>query len=184
MLVVPFSLLLDHCAVPDETILDSLEIPGLNLGGSWVGPLMAQGIRVKGDVHLDAGFRAKGEVRLSGAQVGVDLNCSDGKFLNPKKKDDETSGAGSRADGISVGGDLSLNSGFRAEGEISIIGAQIGGDLDCAEGEFINSIQRDSQSGSPALSADGISVKSSVFLKSSRFEGEIFCSRCPYWSHG
>jgi hypothetical protein len=173
MLVVPFSLLLHHCAVPDETSFNSLEIPRLDLGGSWVGPLMAEGIRVKGDIHLDAGFRAKGEVRLAGAQVGVDLNCSEGKFLNPKKKDDETSGAALSADGISIGGDLLLNSGVRAEGEISIIGAQIGGDLDCAEGEFINSTQKDVQSSGLALSADGISVKSSVFLKSSRFEGGV-----------
>jgi hypothetical protein len=172
-LVVPFPLTLDHCAVPEEAILNSLEISGLDFGSSWMGPIAADGIRVKGDISLNSGFHSKGEVRLAGAQIGGALDCSAGKFLNPKKKDDEASGAALRADGISIGGDLSLNSGFRSEGEISIIGAQIGGDLDCAEGEFINPIQKDIEGSGQAVTADGISIKGSVFLKSSRFEGGV-----------
>jgi hypothetical protein len=51
-LIVPFQLHLKQCAVPDEARLDALEIPALNLEGSWVGRLEAEGIRAKGGVFL------------------------------------------------------------------------------------------------------------------------------------
>jgi hypothetical protein len=70
--------------------------------------------------------------------------------------------AGSRvlsinADGASVKGDIFLRDGFSAEGEVRLLGAQIGGSLSCRGGTFTNP-------GADALSADRAEVRGSVFL--------------------
>jgi sRNA-binding regulator protein Hfq len=74
----------------------------------------------------------------------------------------ELSLAGSRvlsvtADGARVRGDVFLWNGFNAEGNVRLLGAQIGGDLACSGGTFTNP-------GKDALSADRADVKGSVFL--------------------
>lgn len=58
---------------------------------------------------------------------------------------------------MTIQGDLFLRDGFHARGEVSLIGAKIGGDLDCNPGTFENP-------GKNALSADGVEVRGSVFL--------------------
>jgi hypothetical protein len=42
--------------------------------------VIADGANVKGGLFLRDGFHAKGEVRLLGAQIAGDLDCSSGKF--------------------------------------------------------------------------------------------------------
>lgn len=54
----------------------------LVLSGSQTLGLNAQGINVKGDLFLRDGFAAKGEVSLSGATVGGQVECSKGTFEN------------------------------------------------------------------------------------------------------
>ena len=61
------------------------------------------------------------------------------------------------ADGVKVVGSVFLCQGFTAEGEVRLVGAQIGGDLGCDGGSFKNP-------GDDALSADGAHVGGSVFL--------------------
>ncbi len=62
-----------------------------------------------------------------------------------------------QAQGIQVTGDVFLRNGFSAEGEVSLGGATIGGQLDCTEGRFQNS-------DGDALNAQGIRVTGDVFL--------------------
>ena len=62
------------------------------------------------------------------------------------------------ADRLDVKGNVFLRSRFRAEGEVRLLGAKIGGDLDCENGTFVN------PSGN-ALSADGITVHGNVMLR-------------------
>src|SRR6266567_7926377 len=61
------------------------------------------------------------------------------------------------ADGASVKGGAFLREGFRADGEVRLLGARIGGNLDCAGGAFMNH-------GGDALSADRVNVNGNVFL--------------------
>ncbi len=62
------------------------------------------------------------------------------------------------ADGIKVGGGVFLRDGFAATGEVRLLGAGIGGDLDCGGGSFTNR-------GGRALSADRIKVGGRVYLR-------------------
>ena len=71
------------------------------------------------------------------------------------------------ADGLKVDGHLNLRNGFRAEGEVRLLGATIGGDLDSEKGQFINE-------GGKALYADGLKVEGCVFLQNGfRAKGEV-----------
>lgn len=64
------------------------------------------------------------------------------------------------ADGVKVEGGVFLRDGFKANGEVSFLGADIGEDFDCTKGEFINE-------GGRAISAERMDVKGTVFLKNS-----------------
>ncbi len=62
-------------------------------------------------------------------------------------------------DGADVSGDIFFCRGFSAEGEVRLLGTQIGGDLDCSGGGTFKN------PGGDALSADRINVKGGVFLR-------------------
>ncbi len=122
----------------------------LNLSGSALPDLNAQGAEVTGDVFLRNGFAAEGAVSLLGAQIGGQLGCGGGRFKNAK-------GFALNAEGVAVKDSVFLHSGFAAEGEVSLSGAQIGGQLGCGGGRFTNARGR-------ALNAQGVEVKGDVFL--------------------
>jgi len=107
-------------------------------------------LHCEGGVFLRNGFRATGEVRLLGAEIGGDLDCSGGTF-------DHAGGNALSCDGAKVTGDLSLRNGFRATGEVRLLSAEIGGALDCSGGTF-------DHAGGNALACDGAKVTGNVFL--------------------
>ena len=134
-------------------------------GGHFRNPgkeaLSCDSIKVGRSVFLHQTFHAKGEVRLLGAEIGGDLDCAGGHFRNPGN--DALS-----CDRIKVGGSVFLREQpaaeeqpakqFRAEGKVRLLGAAIGGDLDCGGGHFCNL-------GNDALSCDGMKVGGSTFLR-------------------
>ncbi len=117
-------------------------------------------------VFLGPQFRAEGEVRMQAARIGTVFNCENATFNNPVLVATRASGFALTADGIHVGGRFALTSGFRAEGEVFLIGAQIGGDLDCGGGQFHNPPLTNTTTVGRALSAQRISVKGNVFVRS------------------
>lgn len=123
---------------------------GSKTGAAFV----ADGIRVGGSVFLRGGFEAEGEVRLPGAMIGGQLECSDGRFAG--------NGDGGRAftaSGVDIEGDVFLSRGFRADGEVWLLGAKISGQLNCSGGKFGSG-----GAGRNALSADRTQIEGSVFL--------------------
>jgi hypothetical protein len=127
-------------ALNDATLVGTLDLAGCSLPG-----LSADRTAIKGNVYLNQGFTASGQVRLLGAQIGGSLSCGAAlveSFL---------------ADGVVVKGDVFLRDGFMANGEVRLLGAEIGGDLSCA-GSQLQSPEGD------ALSADRVVVKGSVYL--------------------
>lgn len=62
------------------------------------------------------------------------------------------------ADGLSVEQDLFMRNGFQATGEVRLLGAKIGGNLECDKGHF-------SHPDKIALNADGVEVGGDVFLR-------------------
>ena len=104
--------------------------------------LTLQNVNVNGDVFLSDGFKAHGLVSLSGARVGGYLSCSDGSFKNPYVQGVEESGTAIDGEFMVVAQNVELNNGFKAKGCVALLGARIGGDMDCANGHFSNPAQK------------------------------------------
>ncbi|MEA3225993.1 MAG: hypothetical protein U9Q07_08585, partial [Planctomycetota bacterium] len=70
-------------------------------------------------------------------------------------------------DGLKVEGNVFLSKGFEAEGEVRLVGATIGGSLECNKGQFINP-------NGYALNGGELKVVGSVFLSDGfRAEGKV-----------
>jgi len=102
-------------------------------GGVFDRALRADGVKVGGSVFLRTNFQSKGEVRLMGAVIGGNLECDGSKFENPSMQSSTRAESALNANGASVKGDVFLRRGFRSEGDVTFVGAQIGGDLECRE---------------------------------------------------
>jgi hypothetical protein len=103
------------------------------------------------------GFAATGEVRLPGAHIGGQLDCTGGQFSNPD-------GYALTADGLTVEADMYCRDGFAATGEVSLLGAHIGGQLNCTGGQFTNS-------GGSALNLERATVSGPLRMESAVLEG-------------
>jgi hypothetical protein len=156
---VPFPLAFRHCRLNESVDLSRAEVSELDLTGSLVHGIRADGLVVKNNVYLCDGFTSQGEVRLLHAQIGINLECDAGSFINK-------GGRALNVAAISVKGQVYLRSTtkshnkeglFTAHGEVNLDFAQIDGQLDCTGGVFNNA-------GGTALSVNRIIVKSKVFL--------------------
>ena len=119
-------------------------------------------VTVKGSVYLNNGFKAKGSVRFVDATINGNLECNNGWFINPD-------GMALDCERLNAGGDVFFCEGqwgndpkasvdtFKARGEVKLVNAQIGGNLECKGGKFIND-------GGNALLARGLTVHGNVFL--------------------
>src|SRR5215831_6876089 len=134
-IAVPFPLHLRLCFLADDASLYATEIPLLDLSGSWIRSLNAEAVNVRGNIQLRDSFHADGEVRLTNAQIGGNLECS-GTFINPARS--SGSGIALDADAITVKGSVFLRDGFHAEGEVRFPAGQIGGNLECIGAALIN----------------------------------------------
>ena len=157
---VPFPLALAKCAFTDTMAVRYARIRALDLHGSHVESIFADGLNVDSDFFLSSGFKTEGEVRLPGATVGGGLDCNGGEFINKE-------GIVLIADGAQITGSVFLSDGFKAEGEVRLPGATIGGYLDCSGGQFINK-------GGKALNADGGHINGDFFLRNGfKAEGAV-----------
>ena len=112
--------------------------------------------------YFSSGFRADGMVRLSGANITGELNCSGGTFNNPRARYD-TDARALVCDGMVVNGGVLLNNGFVAQGEVRLPHAKIHGQLECRGGIF-NNPRSIKDPNAYALNCDGISVERGIFL--------------------
>ena len=103
-----------------------------------------------GELRLGAGFEATGEVRLIGAIIDRELNCSNGSF-------DGGGGPALLANGLQCRGRVFFNEEFTALGEVSLLNARIETELNCSNGTFRNPRGR-------ALAAGGLVCNGSVFI--------------------
>lgn len=171
---VPFGLALRRCRLMDRASLYSAEIPALDLQGTWLHSLFADTVTVKGNVLLRSGFHTEGEVRLLGARIGGNLDCSNAALVNPPRPNVSGTGIALNADGIDVTGNIFLNRNFRAEGQVRLVAARIGMTLDCSNGAVENHAQADVPGSGIALNADRVVVKGTVFLNNGfRATGEV-----------
>lgn len=140
--------------------------------------LYADAVVVGGSLLLRR-VRAEGEVRLLSAQIGGNLECDGGQFKNLPRSDVLGSGIALSADSATVKGAVFLRDHFQAEGEVRLPGAQIGGELDCDHGTFLNPPRGRGTillgaTGTFALKLEGATVKGSVRLRDGfRAEGAV-----------
>jgi hypothetical protein len=141
-------------------------------GGRFLNPskiaISADGVTVGGQVIFTSRTRANenaipflavGEVRLLGAKILGQLDCTGGRFLN-------RNGKALSADNADIGNDVLLPNGFRAMGEVRLMSAKIRGQLDCEGGTFLNPERM-------ALVLQGASVDDAMFLEPKRISGEV-----------
>jgi hypothetical protein len=119
--------------------------------------LDADGIRVNGSVFLNHGFKARGEVWMVAAVIGGDLECT-GATLNGPLNDGDSAGNALNAARIAVKGNVVLDDNFTANGEVRLLGAVIGGDLNCANAAF-------NLGAGFSILAEGMSVAGAFFFR-------------------
>jgi hypothetical protein len=162
--IVPFPLTLAYCSLDGELNLRGADIGEINLEGTWVRTIAADRVTVRSSVLLRGGFHSR-FVRLPAARIAGNVECDGSTFENHPRPGDPESGLAIVADGAIVNGSIFLREGFRALGEVRLIGAQIGGYFDCTNATFKNA---------PfvALNAESMVVRAGVFLR-----GTDFCSQ-------
>jgi hypothetical protein len=109
-------------------------------------------------------FKAAGEIILAGSKIGGTLEFSDGTFSN---RTANGLGRAIFADNIVAGG-INLKR-IRAEGQVSLIDAEIGGDLQCDNGTFMN---RTEDGRGMAIVADNVSIAGTAYLRGDNFRAE------------
>lgn len=155
------ALMLLKCRFDQFLTLFDAQIRGLfSLKESQVPGLFADRLTCHSGLFLKDGFLTAGEIRLLGATIGGDLDCSGSRFENPTS-------VAINADGIKIGGCAFMRNGFQAQGEVRLLSATIGRNLDCIGGKFENPKEK-------ALSADGIKVSGFVVMgKGFMAQGEV-----------
>uniref|UniRef100_A0A2X0QU20 Membrane-associated oxidoreductase n=1 Tax=Candidatus Nitrotoga fabula TaxID=2182327 RepID=A0A2X0QU20_9PROT len=129
--------------------------------------LFADDTVIKGTVFLKK-THATGTVHLIGAQIGGDLDCTDAIFDGENENRQEVD----KKKSFALSADLAVIKGTvllkqaTASGNVHLLGAQIGGDLDCAEATF------DGKGGN-ALSADGAVIRHSIHLDKFTAKGNV-----------
>jgi hypothetical protein len=109
-------------------------------------------------------------VSLLGAQIGGNVEFRGARLSGAKDKDGVT-GAALTADRIVVEGSLFCDVGFRSQGAVRLLGAQIGSDVDFSGAELDGD-------GGAALQADGMEVKGGFYCREDgdkvfRIDGDV-----------
>lgn len=153
------SVTFDDCALTagltaDRAVLHRLVFTGgtrMEATPSTGSALSAERLRVVHQLQFSE-TTVHGGVRLVDSHVGL-LDCADGNFTSQD-------GSALRADGLTVDSNMVLAGKFAGAGEdgvVRLVGAHVGGQLDCGGGELASP-------DGPALHADGVTVDSDVFL--------------------
>jgi hypothetical protein len=100
--------------------------------------LNASGIKVAGSVFLNKGFSANGEVILSHAEIAGNFECDGAVLENPPRLDGAGTGVALNIEGIKVARSIFLRNGFSTNGEVNLLSAQAGGDLECTGAKITN----------------------------------------------
>ena len=131
-----------------------LACSGAQLGSNRDGiGLLAEGVKVGGQVFLREGFATDGAVRLLGADITGDLSCRAAVLGN------DHNGNALAADRMRVGGEVHLYRGFTAHGAVVLNGADITGDLSFS-GAQLTGTDHDGN----ALVVDGMKAHHDVLL--------------------
>ena len=192
---VPMSLWFYRCTFSAAPALDGARIAGsLSFPDCTLPGLRAQACRIDGDLALNNGCSVDGELLLTRAVIGRDLNCermqmrsNGGAVLTLRRK--------LVADAAQIGGDVLLTEGFEAVGEMRFIAACIRGDLRASTARLTADLD-DAGARGVALALDrlrvggsvrldaGFSAAGQVRLQRARIEGDLDCTGAGFDAAG
>lgn len=169
---IPFPLVLEDCKIEAAFWMQGMEVSFLSLENSKIESIEADVLCVKGDLYLRGTFQSTGPIRLPGATIGGDFDCS-GAHFQPQLAasiDQQTVSEAQHvavyADGVSVAGDLLLKNAI-VNGKFSIVGANLHGDLTCADAQFRSGAHASVDSARVALHGDHLELRGTLDLTKS-----------------
>jgi hypothetical protein len=121
--------------------------------------LAADTAEVGGSILLRNGFTAEGAISLRGTRIGSSLECDGASLANATA---DGGGIALAADHATISGAVLLRNGFVARGAISLIGARIGGNLEC-DGASLSNTTADGTG--VALAAENAEIGGAVLLR-------------------
>jgi hypothetical protein len=145
---------LSDCEFTEPVVLREAIAPSIRLIGCILGPLSADQLETRGDLEL-AASTITGEVSVLGARIGGQLSFAGAKLAND-------GGPALNASGVQV--DLGMycwavgEQRFTATGEVRLVGAHIGGQLNFNGAELANDR-------GPALNANGLDVDLGMYCQ-------------------
>jgi hypothetical protein len=164
-------LLLRDCWFAEPVVLDEAQAPALRLPGCHLPGLLAQQLALRGNLELNHGFTATGEVSLAGSHIGGQLDFHGAILTNP-------TGLALSAQGITIDHDLVCTAGFTATGEVRLLGAHIGGELNFNGASLTNAngaaLNADRVTvGQDMLCQDGFTATGEVRIVGARISGQL-----------
>lgn len=126
---VPTSLWFYRCAFGSAPRLDGAHVQGSLTFADCVLPgLQAEDCRIDGELEINAGCSLYGEIQISRARIGRDLDCERLRLRESTKFPDARP-CRIAADDVRVGGDVRLDGGAQVMGGLRFRGARIAGEL-------------------------------------------------------
>ena len=198
--MVDGSFILRRTVIGGSLQLFGAEIPGTlsctdcTIGGKlWRSQRLAAGLEtvtIGGNLELRGDFRANGLILLDNAEIGGTFDCTGGQFFagfdETRRVDtsrwEPTMHRSMKCHRLNLKGSLYLRD-CGCDGEVSFSGAQIGGDMDCRNGQFQSAGNGDSTAlrftrievGGNVYLSDGFEAKGKVQLDGTIVRGNIDC---------
>lgn len=148
---LPFPLAFNRCHFAEEPAFSFGRFRLLCFAGSASAGLDFTAVHI--DTRLDLiQFHCHGELLLLDAHINGPLNAGGAHLEAPN-------GKALTADRIVITGDCYLRNGFSSQGEVRLLGAEIGGNLSCIKGDFSNEMD-------DALNAEHVRIGNGLALDS------------------
>lgn len=152
-------LLFGGCLFDGQVILADAQAVVIRLPGCHVQRIAADQLSTRGDLALNDGFTASGEICLAGAAISGQLVLDGARLSNP-------GGKALSASWITVGQSLLCRDRFTARGQVDLQGARIGGMLGMDSARIVNPKN-------VALDARRMTVQGAMLCRGLKVRGEL-----------
>jgi len=125
---LPRTIELKNCLIDTPVHLTGTHLQSLYLDGSCLRGINANWLRADGTVSLQGTF-LRGTVKLTGARIGGDLDCSQARLIGSRLHAGGKRAQARALDGTGLKADTLHFSSARIRGQIRLTGAQLTGDL-------------------------------------------------------
>ncbi len=167
---------IENCTIGGEFHFSDAKTKVVSLEGTFVAGIRGDGVRVDGALLLRHAL-VEGSLQLFGAEIAGTLACA-GCIIEGRPWRAQRLSADLET--VTIGGNLELRDGFRANGLVLLDNAEIGGTLDCTKGEFFARVDdtpaTDGGRWEPAIrrsmKCHRLHLKGSLYLRGCACDGE------------